>query len=179
MLIKVKHLILNQELDCKIAKENLELLSDILNNANIPFWLSEGTALGARRDGNFILYDDDIDIGIWIKYYKEFKQIIPQLIKVGFTVDFQVYNNTLIWISRKGVKIDIDFTGENIICVACKTSIAQCSTCNPMLKFLQKLEYIDFLGKKYLCPDIDYLEYLYGKDWKIPQKQKWDKLSYL
>lgn len=30
----------------------------------------------------------------------------------------------------------------------------------------------DFLGNKYLCPNVDYLEYLYGKDWNIPKKEK-------
>lgn len=41
-----------------------------------------------------------------------------------------------------------------------------------MLKYLKNMSYINFLGNKYLCPDIDYLDYLYGKDWNIPKKEK-------
>ena len=34
------------------------------------------------------------------------------------------------------------------------------------------MSYIDFLGNKYLCPSVYYLEYLYGKDWNISKKEK-------
>lgn len=49
---------------------------------------------------------------------------------------------------------------------------ADCKSCNELLKYLKNMSYIDFLGNKYLCPSVDYLEYLYGKDWNIPKKEK-------
>jgi hypothetical protein len=35
------------------------------DGANIPWFITCGTALGARREGRFIAHDDDIDIGIF------------------------------------------------------------------------------------------------------------------
>ena len=171
--IKYKHKLLNKPLNKQICKENLELIAKILNELGITFWLSEGTALGARREGNFITHDDDVDIGIWIDDLSKFKKHVIHLLKEnGFTIDKQFLNNTFLTISRKGEKIDIDFTGKNIKCVACKTTNANCKLCNPMLPYLKNMSYINFLGNVYLCPDTDYLEYLYGKDWAIPQKKK-------
>ena len=173
-LIKWNHQYFNKPLNKKVCKENLETISDILNKNNITFWLSEGTSLGARREGDFIDHDDDVDLGIWYKDYKRFKKIIPHLIVKGFTIDKQQLNNTLLCLSRNNEKIDIDFTGKDIDCIACKTKRADCKSCNPMLKYLKNMSCINFLGNKYLCPDIDYLEYLYGKDWNIPKKEKFN-----
>lgn len=171
-LIKIKHKILNVPLNKKICKENLEKISYILNKHNLTFWLSEGTALGALREGNFIEHDDDVDLGMWYKNYKNFKKILPILIKDGFTIDKQLLNNTFISLSRNNEKIDIDFTHSDIDCIACKTKNADCKSCNPMLKYLKNMSFINFLGDKYLCPGTDYLEYLYGKNWNIPKKEK-------
>ena len=171
--IKYSHKKLNKPLNKKVCKENLESLSKILNDNKITFWLSEGTALGARREGDFIDHDDDVDIGIWYKDYDKFKKIIPLIIKKGFTIDFSFNGKKtkLTSLSRKYEKIDIDFTND-LYCEACNTKRAKCKTCNKLLKYLENMSYINFLGNKYLCPDIDYLEYLYGPDWKTPRKEK-------
>ncbi|AWK13379.1 LicD family protein [Candidatus Fukatsuia symbiotica] len=42
---------------------------------NINYWLDSGTLLGAQRDGRFISWDDDIDIGMTRKDYNRFIQI--------------------------------------------------------------------------------------------------------
>ena len=171
--IKLKHRILHVPLNIDICKENLELISDILTKYKLKFWLSEGTALGAIRDGNFILYDDDVDIGMWYTDFNKFKTVaLPELIKNGFTFDQIIMNNTFLGLSRKGEKLDIDFTGEDIDCMSCKTKNANCKNCNILIDKLSNMKYITFLGKKYLCPDIDYLEYLYGPNWKIPLRTK-------
>lgn len=171
--IKYKHKILGVPLNKKVCKKNLETIKYILDDLNITFWLSEGTALGARREGDFILHDDDVDIGMWYSDYNKFKKdALPKLKKNKFTVDSCSLNNTFLCLSRNGEKIDIDFTQKNIKCIACKTKNAKCKSCNPLLPYLKNMSYINFLGKQYLCPDIDYLEYLYGKDWNIPKKEK-------
>lgn len=174
--IKWRHKVLNKPLNKKVCKENLETLSKILNDNKIVFWLSEGTALGARREGDFIDHDDDVDIGIWYKDFYKFKNLIPLINKRDFTIDYYFNSNRphtskLMGLSRKNEKIDIDFTSD-LYCQACVTKRANCKTCDKLLECLKNMSYIDFLGNKYLCPDTDYLEYMYGPDWKTPRKEK-------
>mgnify|MGYP006091337807 CR=1 FL=1 len=171
--IKYKHRTSGVPLNKKVCKKNLETIKDILDDLNITFWLSEGTALGARREDDFISHDDDVDIGIWYSDFNKFeKYALPKLKQYKFTLDKCFLNNTFLCLSRYGEKIDIDFTQKNIECAACRTNNAKCKLCNSMLPYLKKMSYINFLDKEYLCPDIDYLEYLYGKDWNIPKKEK-------
>ena len=173
LLIKEKHKTFNVPLNLTICKENLEIFASILNQNNLIFWLSEGTALGAIRDNNFIIYDDDVDIGMWYGNFDRFRELVlPVLIKNGFTCDQVKMGNSYVTISRKGEKIDIDFTGYDIECAACLTTNANCKTCNILIDTLKSMSYIMFLGKSYLCPGIEYLEYLYGPNWQTPLKTK-------
>ena len=176
----LKHSILKIPLNKKICKENLETIARILNNLGIVFWLSEGTALGARRDGTFIAHDDDVDIGIWVEDYTKFKKQALHLLKEEkFTLDGCRFRCGFLAISRNGEKIDIDFTGKGIKCMACRTKNARCKLCDPMLPYLENMSYINFMGNVYLCPGIDYLEYLYGKTWNIPLKEKFTLNEFL
>jgi len=48
----------------EIAGRILREGTDALDKAEIPYWLSAGTALGLYRDGGIIPDDSDIDIGV-------------------------------------------------------------------------------------------------------------------
>ena len=56
--------------------------------------------------------------------------------------------------------------------MSCKTTNAKCINCNILIDKLSNMKYITFIGKQYLCPDIDYIEYLYVPNWKIPLRTK-------
>jgi len=43
--------------------ENLGDVKQILDDAGVKYWLDYGTLLGAVRDGKFIPWDNDIDLG--------------------------------------------------------------------------------------------------------------------
>jgi len=45
-------------------KELLSTLTDILDSAEIEYWIDQGTLLGAYRHGKFIARDSDVDIAI-------------------------------------------------------------------------------------------------------------------
>jgi len=47
----------------------LESLDIVCKRHDIPYWLDSGTALGAVRNGGFIPWDDDVDVGIQIEDY--------------------------------------------------------------------------------------------------------------
>ena len=55
---------------------------NILEKNNIHFFIQAGVVLGARRDGNFIKWDWDVEIGIFEKeFIKNYDLIKNELIK--------------------------------------------------------------------------------------------------
>jgi len=88
----------------------LKTAKEILDKHNIEFWLEGGTLLGAMRDGKFIPWEHDVDLGMWADnisnqeriliskdfYNKGFKVLIYQDYinikkKVNFWLDFDFY----------------------------------------------------------------------------------------
>ena len=63
----------------KVYKSILKKTKKALDRLKIPFFLSSGTCLGYFREGKFIDYDYDIDIGIFAKHYT--KKIIDEMEK--------------------------------------------------------------------------------------------------
>lgn len=68
-----------------LQKVELEMLKDIASfcdEKRIQYFIIAGTLLGAVRDGGFIPWDDDIDIGMDLKNYKKFlkysKKFLPE-----------------------------------------------------------------------------------------------------
>jgi Flp pilus assembly protein TadD len=49
----------------------LPAMKKLLDAAGIEFFLGDGTALGCVRDGDFISFDKDIDIGVWDSVSRE------------------------------------------------------------------------------------------------------------
>ena len=59
----------------------------ILDELNVKFWLVNGSALGMIRDGDFIEWDDDIDLDLYEEdYIPVFDEVLDKLINAGFIV---------------------------------------------------------------------------------------------
>lgn len=170
MIIKKKHGYLNIPLNKEVCYENLAIIHDVFAKNDILFWLSEGTALGFTRENDFISHDDDVDIGIWDKDKEKFIRCINTLKEYGFVVAEVMNNNNFYALIRKGEKVDVDITGLNHNCISCSKTWTRepCEKIIPYLKFNKK----EISGKFYNLPTIPYLEFLYGKDWKIPKRSK-------
>lgn len=65
------------------GEEVLSAFVNLLNQANILFWLDFGTLLGYYRENDFIKHDNDLDVGTCIENADEIHDI---LIKNGFTL---------------------------------------------------------------------------------------------
>ena len=159
-------------IDPGTCRENLMLFDDIMGRLGIRYWLSEGTALGAVRDGAFITWDDDVDVGMYHSQKERFVKFgIPELARNGFTLCF-VDNGSYFTFLRKNEALDVDIVRPGGQCRACRTTWAKCDTCNSLLPFLVgNLRTVDFLGRQFVVPGDSYLEYLYGPTWRTPQKQ--------
>ena len=64
----------------------LKRLNEITEEANIPYYASGGTCLGAIRHNGFIPWDDDIDVMIPRKYYNDFVEICKKRLKSPVTI---------------------------------------------------------------------------------------------
>jgi len=57
----------------------LSRVVDIIEDVGIEYWLEGGTCLGAVRDGHFIPWDHDLDLGIKFESEEKIKLLIQQL----------------------------------------------------------------------------------------------------
>ena len=171
--IKTKHVILNLPLDKKVCSENLLIFNKIMNDLDINYWLSEGTALGVIRDNSFITWDDDVDVSFMYTYRDKFiNQAIPLLRKQGLLLSSCSHYGNLLSFNRNGEKMDVDIVEKDGKCIAAFTKNAKYDTkCNSILPYLENMRKVEFLGKEFNVPGDDYLEYLYGTTWKTPIKK--------
>ena len=66
--------------------ETIKRIIAILNKNSIPYWLTGGALLGLIRDGKFVPWDDDIEIGLWLSSGREVENCFPEFQKQGLDV---------------------------------------------------------------------------------------------
>lgn len=64
--------------DRVVAREFLLTLDSILNSLSLPYFLTQGTALGAYRDKDFVPTERDIDLGFLAE---DWKDVVGELVK--------------------------------------------------------------------------------------------------
>lgn len=171
----------------KGCRKLLYKVDNILNENNIPYWLTYGTLLGAYREHDFIAHDYDIDIAIDIKYKDLIKSLmIENGLKLKVEVHFGSWDNPdnlEFRFEYEEAFVDIDFYVIND---------ANAYTYNPL--FIKGIEYrpgeilpviveridnpfeglteIDFLGKKINVPKNteEFIIANYGPNWNKPIK---------
>lgn len=187
------------------ARKDLEDIQKVFDHFGVPLFLTYGALLGIYRDGDFIPYDDDIDLCVTATIdYKTRKDIGWGLTNIGFAPqvfgtdekpEYMAFN-----VHGRLEQSAIGYNGdEHTGIITCQRNIRitifffveeQCPihgrdmTCVPMYKgtkliftpahFFDKPDTIKFKGKKYLTPSPikEYMEFMYGKDWKKPIKGK-------
>ena len=63
------------------SAEILEFVGHVCNEHDITWWLDYGNLLGAARHGNFVPWDDDVDISMLREDYNKFDNIITRAVK--------------------------------------------------------------------------------------------------
>jgi len=108
-------------MDEKAAIKALRQVKEILDAHGIEFWLDNGTLLGAVRNGKFIPWDHDIDLGLWKPSEEKIKPVIDSIIQNGFTVHF-LKTDTFYLFSANKNNCPINFVLYKKFSSDCKTS---------------------------------------------------------
>lgn len=171
---------------------NLIRIKNILDDMGVWWVISWGMALGAYRDGQIIPWDNDVDVGVIVE--REFP--IDLLLEIRSRLKPEVA-----WIScevqvpdkpdlpTEGTSLtfcfeDNSFSNQIEFCVLTKVRekvIAKYYCPKGIMHFpehmFRKLNTIEFIGKTFFIPsDTEkYLERCYGKDWRMPKKEGWNK----
>ena len=165
-------------------RRNLQAVVDVLNRQGCTWWLDAGTCLGAVREGNFIGYDPDIDIGISGHDISKWDAIRDDCIAAGFEVykewehDGKRIELSLI---RAGIKVDLFFFYERDGYFWHGAFGFDKQTPGKFGEFLphvfsgelfRDLREITFRGIQCFLPNPpeQYLTERYGVDWKTPNK---------
>lgn len=159
-------------------REMLFFVKKILDDVGVKFWLSNGTALGMIREGEFIKWDDDIDIDLYAEeYVPVFGEILGRIINGGYIVRPCYRGNT----SKMSIFKD---DGENIK-IALGAVYLDGNSRRKLMRTYPKSFYEDFIWHTYQGvsfripgPPEDYLTYIY-KDWKTPLKTDYVQSSLL
>jgi len=91
----------------EIAIKALKEVKTILDRHEIKFWLDMGTLLGAVRDGKFISWDGDIDLGTFDKENHKFSGLINDLIDNGYEVFCRLGQISIIKYKKSKISIHI------------------------------------------------------------------------
>jgi phosphorylcholine metabolism protein LicD len=86
------------------AIQTLMEAKTILDKYHLEYWLDAGTLLGAVRDGKFIPWDEDIDLGTWYENSLKLISISSELRKNGFNTFFEEYEFIM---EKNGCKLEI------------------------------------------------------------------------
>jgi len=151
------------------AKSLLQTTKKLFDECGMKFYLCFGTLLGAIRDNGLIKGDEDVDV--FVESEEILRKNLPYLQENGLKLcrinnhhfySFHTENKSYIDVY---IKRDLPNSIWKLWC---------CSINNGAYpkRFFKKYEAIQFLGVDCLCPSRPerFLEYLYGKTWRIPQK---------
>ncbi len=95
-----------KQIDKAIAFENLKTVLAILENKHVRVSVAYGTLLGIIRDGDFIDWDEDIDLCVLAEDAELFKNCLWDLKKEGFELIRSDRCDHLFSIQRNGEYID-------------------------------------------------------------------------
>lgn len=162
--------------DKNIHKENLYTADNILKKHNLDYNLSDGTALGSIRENNIIEGDEDVDLELDVVSIHKFKDTISDFKKEGFKITRFWINEALrgkrinlISMYRNFHYIDFQFSEYGKYCISVSDKPPR--LCDEFLKLKEPYNISHISDRKFKTPSINYIEFLYGKDWKTPKNK--------
>jgi hypothetical protein len=152
----------------ELATEVLLKVKGVFESVGCRFFLTSGTALGFYREGNFIPWDDEIDIDVFAEELApHYFRIVSSFIDLGFIVRTGPrLENSKMALFYKGMKISIGgvyWESEN-------PEYRQGVNYQWPCRFYENATKFSYKGTEYLLPGPkeEYLTFVYGKNWRTP-----------
>lgn len=149
--------------ELKLQEEGLREVCGILREMELPFFLVEGTLLGAVREQSFISWDWDVGISLMTESsLHRLPDLGRRLSQSGFSIEIVARRNPKLNARKYGTKYEMSLwraSGRMRRRRGRKIPRA----------FFDTPGVVHFYGHPYPCPSPveDYLEYCYG-DWRTP-----------
>jgi len=157
----------------------MEQCCNILESVNVAYRLTDGTALGLYREGEFIAHDNDIDVDVLGDAQLEniAQLFINSGMKLGRKAIYKGKIQQLVFFTESHTIFDIVVwhkLDDRTILNYSERGYRRTQD----IKFFkkEKLDSINFKGKQYPIPGAieEWLEMRYGNDWRIPKTYKGD-----
>lgn len=165
---KVRSQYILEKLDKELATEVLLKVKKIFDAVECPFFLSNGTALGFYRDGDFIPWDDEIDIDVKTEdFLPVYLTLAERFLREGFIVRTTPRGeSSKMSLFYKGIKVAIGGVYEDMD----KPGYRQAMVYQWLSSFYENPTSFQFAGETFLLlgPKEEYLTFCYGKDWRTP-----------
>ena len=65
----------------ELSYELMKFVDNVCNKHDIEYWMDYGTLLGSLRHGDFVPWDDDLDVGIMRNDYNRLVEVLPKEIQ--------------------------------------------------------------------------------------------------
>lgn len=158
------------------AEELLKEAKQVLDGLGVPFFLRQGTCLGAVRDNAFIPWDDDLDLGTILSPggFSEgsIDKVVAAFRSRGYFAKTE-RNDYSISASMIKSSVRVDWTCYRII----DNQIIHFPGIVFPAKLFTELKEIDFVGEKFHVPypPEEYLRLKYGAEWMVPKQAGYEK----
>lgn len=172
-----------------LKMKDLKDVMAVFKKHGVRAFLSYGAVLGAVREGNFIEWDDDIDIDVVDPIDLQTRKSIGwALFDLGFEpqhISFNVFGRmepvqygydgdgeTGIIVCKRNFDFSIFFykqQGEEMVCIP---RLGAQVLIKNLAKFYDNPGKVKLHGETFItpAPHKEYLTHVYGKDWKTPIK---------
>jgi len=154
--------------------------ADILDYWGVPFFLIQGTALGAYRDKGFTPTERDIDFGI---LQEHLDRIAPELamafVQTGYQIEsyslpFSKCRTLVVW--KYGIHVDLVgwmlWKGVRFTYSPVHPSVTEPYALVHDRKMLETYEPVELFDRMFVVPNPieTYLALEYGDDWRTPRE---------
>ncbi|GEO11237.1 LicD family protein [Segetibacter aerophilus] len=156
-----------KKMNVNIATENLKIFHSLVSQSKITYGLFFGTLLGAIREKNFIVHDEDTDIYVLSEDKEKFLSLLFKFKELGLIL-VRCQEN-LISLMRADEYIDVYFFRPKRKLGFFKVRILENHN-EYSAKNLEEPVLYHFLGIELYIPHNPekILKELYGKNWRIP-----------